>query len=97
MPLEYMMSNSQTQERRRDLVLDDLRLDPGTNDLLSLLDRTDAPHVKPATAIKLKRRPPGVVSGLPNITPIFSRIWLMKMSAHFDLATPPVSLRRAIH
>ncbi len=23
-------------------------------------------------------RPPGVVSGLPNITPIFSRSWLMK-------------------
>ncbi len=36
-----------------------------------------------------------VVSGLPNITPIFSRIWLMKIRHVFDLETMPVSLRRA--
>ena len=27
----------------------------------------------------LRARPPGVVSGLPNITPIFSLIWFVKM------------------
>ena len=36
-----------------------------------------------------------VVSGLPNITPIFSRIWLMKISAVRDFETVPVSLRSA--
>ena len=34
-----------------------------------------------------------VVSGLPNITPIFSRIWLMKIRQVFDFETMPVSLR----
>ena len=28
--------------------------------------------------------PPVVVSGLPNMTPIFMRIWLMKMTIVFD-------------
>ena len=36
-----------------------------------------------------------MVSGLPNITPIFSRIWLMKMRQVRDFETMPVSLRRA--
>ena len=36
-----------------------------------------------------------VVSGLPNITPIFSRSWLMKMRVVFDFETTPVSLRSA--
>ncbi len=36
-----------------------------------------------------------VVSGLPNITPIFSRIWLMKIKQVFDWATIAVSLRSA--
>ena len=37
-----------------------------------------------------------MVSGLPNITPIFSRIWLMKITRHvFDFAIAPVSLRMA--
>jgi hypothetical protein len=39
--------------------------------------------------------PPVVVSGLPNITPIFMRIWLMKMAQVFDFAMEPVSLRSA--
>ena len=43
----------------------------------------------------MSARPPGVVSGLPNITPIFSRSWLMKTSAVFVRATAPVSLRMA--
>ena len=32
-----------------------------------------------------RARPPVVVSGLPNMTPIFSRSWLMKMQVVFDL------------
>ncbi len=36
-----------------------------------------------------------VVSGLPNITPIFMRIWLMKITIVFDREIEPVSLRRA--
>ena len=32
----------------------------------------------------MRARPPGVVSGLPNMTPIFSRSWLVKMSAVFE-------------
>ncbi len=43
----------------------------------------------------MSARPPVVVSGLPNITPIFSRIWLMKMRLVFDFETIAVSLRRA--
>jgi hypothetical protein len=43
----------------------------------------------------LSALPPVVVSGLPNITPIFSRSWLMKMTDVFDLAIAPVSLRSA--
>ena len=36
-----------------------------------------------------------VVSGLPNITPIFWRIWLMKITIHFVREMDPVNLRRA--
>ena len=36
-----------------------------------------------------------MVSGLPNMTPIFSRTWLMKIKLVFDLETMPASLRRA--
>ena len=43
----------------------------------------------------LGARPPVVVSGLPNITPIFSRIWLMKTSVVLDFDTMPVSFRSA--
>ncbi len=35
----------------------------------------------------MRARPPVVVSGLPNMTPIFSRIWLMKIRQVLDLAT----------
>jgi hypothetical protein len=35
------------------------------------------------------------VSGLPNITPTFSRIWLMKIAVVFDLEIAPESLRNA--
>ena len=36
-----------------------------------------------------------MVSGEPNITPIFSRSWLMKMAMVLDLLRLAVSLRRA--
>ena len=39
--------------------------------------------------------PPVVVSGLPNITPIFMRIWLMKITSVLDLEIEAVSLRSA--
>ena len=39
--------------------------------------------------------PPVVVSGLPNMTPIFMRIWLMKITMQCDLEIEPVSLRSA--
>jgi hypothetical protein len=39
--------------------------------------------------------PPVVVSGLPNMTPIFNRIWLMKITMQRDLEIEPVSLRSA--
>ena len=36
-----------------------------------------------------------VVSGLPNITPIFMRSWLMNIIMQLDLLRLPLSLRRA--
>ena len=39
--------------------------------------------------------PPVVVSGLPNMTPIFIRIWLMKMTSVLVRLMLPVSLRSA--
>ncbi len=36
-----------------------------------------------------------VVSGEPYITPIFMRIWLMKITIVFDFEIEPVSLRSA--
>ncbi len=43
----------------------------------------------------MRALPPLVVSGLPNITPIFMRIWLMKITMQRDLEIEPVSLRKA--
>ena len=43
----------------------------------------------------MSARPPGVVSGLPNMTPIFSRSWLVNTSAVLERDTAPVSLRSA--
>ena len=39
--------------------------------------------------------PPVVVSGFPNITPIFILIWLMNMTIHFDLLILDVSFLSA--
>ncbi len=36
-----------------------------------------------------------MVSGLPNMTPIFSRSWFVKTSAVLDRLTAPVSFRSA--
>jgi hypothetical protein len=43
----------------------------------------------------LSALPPVVVSGEPNITPIFMRIWLMKMTIVLVFLIVPVSLRSA--
>ena len=39
--------------------------------------------------------PPVVVSGEPNITPIFMRIWLMNITVQFERPIEAVSLRSA--
>ena len=39
--------------------------------------------------------PPGVVSGLPNITPTFSRIWLVNRHIVLDLPRMAASFRSA--
>jgi len=41
----------------------------------------DAPDVEAARRVELERVASVVVSGLPNMTPIFMRIWLMKMTS----------------
>ena len=46
-------------------------------------------------AKNLSALPPVVVSGLPNITPTFSRSWFMNMTQVWDFATTPASLRSA--
>jgi hypothetical protein len=42
----------------------------------------------------LSALPPVVVSGEPYMTPIFMRIWLMKITIVFEREIEPVSLRR---
>src|SRR3569623_1312515 len=46
-------------------------------------------------ALNLSALPPVVVSGLPNITPIFMRIWLMKITRVLERLMLAVSLRSA--
>ena len=95
MPVPYMMSNSAC-------------LKGGATLFLTTLTRTRLPTDSPPSLMlsmrrisrrteekNLRARPPGVVSGLPNMTPIFSRSWLMKMQVVFDLEREPASLRRA--
>ena len=43
----------------------------------------------------MSARPPGVVSGLPNMTPIFSRSWFVKMQIVSVRLSVPASLRNA--
>jgi hypothetical protein len=82
-------------ERRGDLVLDDPGAGAVADGDFVFLDGTGPADVDADAGIELQRRPPGVVSGLPNITPIFSRIWLMKMTVQRLLEMAPVSFRRA--
>ena len=95
MPVPYMMSNSAERNGAATLFLTTLartRL-PITSSLslmvsiLRISIRTEEKN--------LSARPPVVVSGLPNMTPIFSRSWLMKMQVVLDLASEPASLRSA--
>ncbi len=43
----------------------------------------------------MSARPPGVVSGLPNMTPIFSRSWFVKMHTVPVRLSVPASFRSA--
>jgi hypothetical protein len=67
-------------ERRRDLVLDDLHAGLVADDLVALLDRADAADVEADRGVELQRVAAGGRLGEPNMTPIFMRIWLMKMT-----------------
>ena len=58
--------------------------------------RGDAPHLHPYRRRRTSARGRRWWSpGLPNITPIFSRIWLMKIRQVLVRETTPVSLRSA--
>ena len=84
-------------ERGRHLVLDHLGAHAVAHDLAVLLDGVDAADVDAHRCEKnLSARPPVVVSGLPNMTPIFSRSWLMKMQVVFDFESEPASLRKRL-
>jgi nicotinamide-nucleotide amidase len=72
-------------ERRRHLVLHHLDLGAVADDVVAVLERGDASDVDAHGRVELQRAPPVVVSGLPNMTPIFSRIWLMKIMQQLDL------------
>jgi hypothetical protein len=54
-----------------------------------------AADVEAHRGIELERVAAGGGLGLPNITPIFMRIWLMKMTSVFERLMLPVSLRSA--
>ena len=82
-------------ERGRDLVLDDADARAVAHALLADLDGPGPPDVEAHGRVELERPPALVVSGEPNMTPIFSRIWLMKMTVQLDRAMTPVSLRIA--
>lgn len=55
--------------------------------ILLMSSRTDAEN--------FRALPPGVASGLPNMTPILSRIWLMKMAQVLELPIGATNLWRA--
>ena len=64
-------------ERRRDLVLDDLHAHPVADRLGAVLERLDPSDVEALGRVELQRPATRLVSGEPNITPTFSRIWLV--------------------
>jgi hypothetical protein len=82
-------------ERRRDLVLDHLDAGLVAHHLVAVLDRADAADVEADGGVELQRVAARRGLGLPNITPIFMRIWLMKITMQFDREIEPVSLRIA--
>ena len=96
MPSLYMMSNSASEKGAATLFLTTLILVrlPVATPSVDLI----WPMRRISTRIEeknLRARPPGVVSGLPNMTPIFSRIWLVKMQTVRALEMRAVSLRIA--
>ena len=85
MPSPYMMSNSTCLKGRRHLVLDDLDARLVAHHLLRSLISADAADVEAHGGVEFQRIAAGRQSpGLPNMMPIFMRIWLMKITMHFD-------------
>ena len=78
-----------------DLVLDHLDLGFGADHFVVLLDGADAPDVHAHRGVELEGVAAGGGFGLPNITPIFMRIWLMKMTRVLVRLMLAVSLRSA--
>jgi len=61
-----------------------------TNDLRPHLNGLDPAGVQPDRGVKLKCKVrQGLVSGLPNMIPIFWRSWLVKTTAVFGLVNAP--------
>ena len=92
-PSLYMISNSQAVNGGATLFLTtfSLVLDPVTVPLASLI--CPILRISILTEQKnFKALPPGVVSGLPNMTPIFSLIWLVKMQTQLDFEIAAVNL-----
>jgi hypothetical protein len=46
--------------------------------------------------LEFRALPPGVVSGFPNITPTFSRIWLINIAVVLDLEIAPDNFLNAV-
>ena len=82
-------------ERRRDLVLDDLDPHAVADRLGPVLERLDPADIKPLRGVELERPAAGCVSGEPNITPTFSRIWFVNTHSVCVRFRLPVSLRIA--
>ena len=82
-------------ERRSYLVLYDFDTYLVTDDFFAVFQLSSATDVQTDRSIELRALPPVVVSGLPNITPIFSRNWLMKIQVVLVLLMAEVSLRSA--
>ena len=77
-----MMSNSAVRNGGATLFLTTFTRVRLPIDVGALLDRVDSADVQPHRGVELQRPPPVVVSGLPNMTPIFSRSWLVKMTPY---------------
>ena len=72
MPSPYITSNSTVLNGGATLFFTTLTLRLVAHRVVADLERPDAPDVQPHAGVELQRPPPGVVSGEPNITPIFS-------------------------